>query len=306
MVLFGRFLFGVGVGFVSPLANALILGLYEPKTASAYLGYSTLLMNFGGIIFQYLGGVLSGMGWNYTFWGHLPAIISLIMSFFLVEPDKPADTGEAAPKEKMSPFIWVTALVFFLFNLGNYPLMMYMSFVFMAKGAGDAVAAATALSIYTIAGCVAGAIFGKVFQAMGRFITPLGFAISAVGQFLILIGQNAVIMSCGTALIGFGFSLVMPSFFAYIGMNTPPSTVAFATSINMGLMNVSGFVCSYYLEYLVSKFSPASMTIDGVEYPVYIYTMFYWAIAISIICAVIFLVVNPMKKAQAGGPPPAA
>ncbi|SFB02314.1 Predicted arabinose efflux permease, MFS family [Acetitomaculum ruminis DSM 5522] len=301
MVIFGRVLFGIGAGLISPLGNALILGLYEPKTAASYLGYGTLLMNAGGIAFQYLGGVLSGMSWSMTFWGHGVAVIALIMAFFIPEPPKveaPAGAQEVK-KEKMSPLIWITGAGFFLFNIGNYPLMMNLSSIFTAKGIGDGVAAATALSIYTVAGCVAGLIFGKVFATINRFAVPVGFLLAAVGQFFISMGTNVAMMSVGTACIGFGFSFVMPAFFAYIGMWTAPSTVALATSINLGLNSVSGFVCSYYLSGIVAKFSPEAIEgVDGLQYPGFLYTEVYWAIAISIAMAVIFLVFNPLKYAK--------
>ncbi len=282
LMVFSRALFGVGLGLFTPLGNALILGLYERKTAASYLGYGTLIMNLGGVVMQYLGGILAGVSWSTTFWAYLIGILAFVLCLFLPEPEI-APTPAGKVKEKMSPLIWITAAAFFLLNLGSYPLMMNLSTLFVVKGAGDAVVAATALSLYTVAGMVGGAIFGKVFQKISRFIVPAGFLIGALGIYLVYIGPNAVVMSTGTALMGFGLALVMPAFFAFIGLWTSDSTTALATSINLGLMNLSGFASSYYL----------LLFGDG-----YLYNEFIGAIVIWVVLAAFFIIWNPIKHAR--------
>ena len=165
-ILVTRALVGIGLGLMAPLGNALIIGLYEGQKQAAYLGYGTLLMNGGGIILQMLGGALADIGWKTTFFGHLLGVISIVCLIFLPEPEKaPVQQetgGKPAAKDKISPFVYAIAILFLLFNVLNYPVMLNMSLMFEMKGAGGATMAATALSLYTVAGCVAGFLLSLI------------------------------------------------------------------------------------------------------------------------------------------------
>lgn len=285
MVLVGRAILGVGLGILSPLGNALVLGLYEGQKQAKYLGYGTLLMNAGGIVYQMLGGQLAGMGWQAVFYGHLFGVVGLIMAFFIPEPEVPAAQAEvqqtAPKKEKMTAAVFIIAALFCIFNILNYPVMMNLSLLFESKQAGDAAAAATALSMYTIAGCIAGFLFGAVFKVLKRFTISAGFFLCAVGALLIYAGPSFIVMTLGLCCIGFGFSLLMPAGLGLVGIHTPPSTVAIGTSVVMALMNLGGFISTYYLQ-----------AVEAIMGNV-IYNSILVEIVILAVLAVFFLLYNP-------------
>lgn len=251
-----RAILGFGLGMMSPLGNALIIGLYKGQKQASMLGYGTLCMNAGGIVLQMLGGSLASIpevGWKYVFYGHAFCLVGLVMAFFLPEPEVPAAAAAAdAPKtkEKMNGIVWVIAGLFCLFNVLNFPIMMNISVLFEVRNAGGATAAATSLSLYTVAGCVAGLLFGKIFQLMQRWCLAIGYALCGLGALCVYVGTSGPVMTMGLMLIGFGFSIIMPCFMAWTGMATPPSTVAAATSILMALMNLGGFLSSFWLQLL--------------------------------------------------------
>lgn len=248
-----RAILGLGLGLMAPLGNALIIGLYDGQKQASMLGYGTLFMNAGGIIMQLLGGSLAEIGWNYTFFGHAFSLIGLIMAIFLPEPEVPVVSKEAVAKgakEKVSGTVWGIAVLFCLFNVLNFPIMMNISVLFEVRDAGGAAAAATSLSLYTVAGCVAGFLFGKIFQAAQRWCLTIGYALCGTGALLVYVGGSAAVMTIGLMMLGFGFSIIMPTFFAWTGISTPPSTVAIATSILMALMNLGGFASSFWLKLL--------------------------------------------------------
>ncbi|SFB01914.1 Major Facilitator Superfamily protein [Acetitomaculum ruminis DSM 5522] len=283
-----RAVFGVGVGLMAPLGNALVVGLYEPGKASAYLGYGTLLMNFGGIIFQQLGGFFAGISWNATFWGHAFGLVGFVMAFFIPEPELPAEDSSAAsaPKEKMHPFAWFAAITLFIFNIANYPLMMNLSTFMAQKNAGDAQAAAIVLSVYTVGGCISGLIFGKIYGVVKRFSVSLGLAICVVGICVAYFGANVATIGAGMFLDGFGFSIMFPALIAFVGMLTPPSTQAFGISIVTAFMNLSSFFSAYYLV-VIEHFSGKDNVIGS---------SYFWAMAILGILAVFYIFYNPIKN----------
>lgn len=281
-----RAILGLGLGLMSPLGNALIIGLYEGQKQASMLGYGTLFMNAGGIILQMLGGSLAEIGWNYTFYGHAFCLVGLVMAFFLPEPEKqPPSKEEQATgnKDKVSGMVWVIAILFMVFNILNFPIMMNISILFEVRNAGGAAAAATSLSLYTVAGCVAGFIYGRIFQIAQRWCLALGYALCGLGALMVYIGGAAAIMTIGLMLIGFGFSVIMPTFFTWTGMVTPPSTVALATSILMALMNLGGFLSSFWLKLLTA--------VAGEN----LYSAIIVEIVVFFVTAVVFVIYNPLK-----------
>lgn len=285
-----RAILGFGLGLMAPLGNALIVGNYKGQKQASLLGYGTLFMNGGGIILQMLGGALADMNWQLVFWGHAFGLIGLLMAFFLPEPDAPAPAPEAAhagKKEKMGKAVWVIAILFVIFNVLNYPVMLNISGLFVARNAGTAAAAATALSMYTVAGCVAGLVFGTVFKFAKRWCLALGYILCGLGALCVYAGQTAVIMTLGLILIGFGFSTIMPAFFAWVGVVTPASTVAGAISICMAFTNLGAFISSFWLQLLNAIFGENVMSGLMIE------------IVVFLIIGVIFVIYSPFKEKKA-------
>ncbi len=284
-----RAIMGFGLGLMAPLGNALIIGLYEGKKQASMLGYGTLFMNAGGIIMQMLGGSLAELGWNKTFYGHAFLVIGLVMSFFLPEPDNVSyqkDTGSDGTKAKVSGSVWVIALVVFIFGMLNYPIMMNLSVLFEARSAGGAAAAGTSLSLYTVAGCAAGLLFGKIFQMAKRWCLSLGYVLSALGALFVYVGQSAAVMTIGLVLIGFGFSVIMPACLSWIGISTAPETIALATSIVMAATNLGSFASSLWLQIL--------KMVTGEN----LYSAIVAEIIVLFVTAVIFAVYNPFNAVK--------
>jgi len=285
-----RAILGLGIGLINPLGNALVLGLYEGQKQASMLGFGTLFMNAGGIAFQMLGGGLAEINWNLTFWGHAFCAIGLLMAFFLPEPEKVQKTDRTTPtikKEKIGSGVFLIAILFLLFNMLNFPIMMNVSILFEMREAGGATAAATALSLFTVAGCVAGFLYGAIFKVAKRWCLTLGYALAGFGAMVIFFGNSAVIMSIGLMMVGFGFSVIMPTFFAWAGLVTPPATVAVAISVILALMNFGGFLSSFWLKFLLAVFGESIHSAIIVEIIVFLAT------------AVVFVIYNPLKEKKA-------
>ncbi len=286
MMLVCRAAFGFGCGLLAPLGNALILGNFSGQKQASLLGYGTLFMNAGGIICQMLGGALAGINWQLTFWAHAFLAIALVMSFFLPEPEQaPVQETASGPKEKMSSKVYIIAVLIFVYNLFAYPIMMYVSVLFVNRNAGGATAAATALSMYTVAGVVAGLVFGSIFKVAKRYVMTIGFALCCLGNIIVYFGQTGIVMTIGLMIIGFGFSTFFPAMMAWAGMVTPPTTIAAASSIILACMNLGGFVSSPYISVMTSLFGDNMMI-----------SMLTVQIIFTAVIAVLFIFASPFKE----------
>lgn len=281
-----RLLFGFGLGLIYPLSNALINGLYEGDKRATYLGYGTFMLNLGGIALQTLGGILADIDWQLVFLAHAVSLLALVCAFLLPEPPK----KEAVAK---TGGIWLTApvavigVVFFVYMLMAYPAMLNISVIFSDRLGSGAAVASTALSLYTALAAVSGFFFGMIFKKLKRWCLFLGFAIATIGMVMVQVGNVYIVLTLGVGFIGLGFGIIMPALLAWCAKIAPEGKVAICTSFALAMMNLAGFVSSFYLSGLAAAFG------ESVYSPIKI------AMVVLALMTVAFIVYNPFKETQA-------
>ncbi|MFA0814153.1 MAG: MFS transporter [Anaerofustis sp.] len=292
VILIERAVFGIGLGIISPLGNALILGVYGDDKRAGMLGAGTLMMNIGGIVLQFLGGAMAGIGWNFAFYPHALGIISLVLvMLFLPEPPKmEVPEGAEKPKIKIPGGIWVLSILFGIVMFISYPLLMGMSTLLTANSIGGPTASAVVLSFFTVGGMIGGAIFAPSYKVMKRFIVGVGLALMAIGAALVIYTYNIVLITIGMTLVGIGFSYLMPSVFMIIGMMSSPQAVPMCSSILMALMNLFAFLYTFWNKMITN------ITGDALMMPMVA------GMIIAAIGTVLFFIINPFPKAPAAPP----
>lgn len=286
-IIFCRGIFGIGAGLRNSLGNALVIQMVPEEKKADYLGYGTLVMNAGGIAFQMAGGALAEIQWNYTFLAYLFGVLCLLLYFFQPEPELQEVKQETKKaKGKLPVPAIIIGLFFFIYSLLNYPVMMNMSLLFEARNAGGATVAATALSLYTVGGCVTGLLFGRIFSIFKRFTITLGFLVAALGASLLFFGTNVIILSAGSTLIGMGFSILSPAGYALVSRYVAPEQSALGVAICMALNSLGGFICPYYLNIVKAFFGEFVVSAIGVQGVCFL------------IFAVLFVIYNPYKAKE--------
>lgn len=286
-ILIERAVFGIGLGIMSPLANALVMGVYEGDKIANMTGMVTLAMNIGGMVLQFMGGYFAAIGWNYSFLPHALGIISLILViFFLPEPAAaPAQANaSAAPKEKLPIKVWITVVVYGIFTLTIYPMLVNMSTLIVNRELGTTATAGIVLAFLTIGGMLAGSVFGKVFKMSNRFVLALGFGIAAIGMAMVVFATNVFILTIGVFIEGFAMSTLIPACMMIIGMSAKPTQMAFAVSLFFAGMNLFGFLSTYWIGAI------AGITGDAVTAPIMV------GMGVQAALCLIYLVINPLKS----------
>ncbi|WP_051355776.1 MFS transporter [Acetobacterium malicum] len=286
VILLERAIFGIGLGIMAPLGNALVMGVFEGDKVATMTGLVMLSGNIGGMILQFMGGYFASIGWNYSFLPHALGIISLVLViFFLPEPPKAPvmNNSQMVNKEKLPVKLFIIVLAYGLYTLAIYPMLVNMSTLIVDRGLGTTATAGLVLALLTIGGMVAGSIFGKVFKLSGRFIMALGYALATIGLIMVIIANNIAFLSVGVFIEGFAMSTLIPASMMLISMTVKPSQMALGVSFFMAGMNLFGFLSTYWIGLI------AGISGDAVTIPIAV------GAGVTAVLFVIYLAVNPLK-----------
>ncbi|MCO5387546.1 MAG: MFS transporter [Desulfosporosinus sp.] len=293
-ILLARGLFGLGLGLIMPLNSALIFNLVPPDKQASVMGTNSVVMNIGGIVLQLLGGVLASVNWNYSFLAHALGIITFfIVLIYLPEPQK-AETplGTEAVKLKMPTSVIGWSIVFGIITILDYPSLTNMSSVLLTIKANAAVAGVV-LMFMTVGGMAAGAVFGKVFQKLGRQTLNLGLVFFIGSQIIFSFSQSVTLFIIGEVCLGIGLTFSMSSIYMLAGSSIHPSQTPMAMSIIVSGMSLGGFLSGYFYAAIMEP-----LHITTLRFQYYFGTAGYLAIF------VFFLVAFAMKKQSAPVEPP--
>ncbi|MGB9841009.1 MFS transporter, partial [Thermovenabulum sp.] len=289
-ILIARALFGIGLGIISPLGTALILGLFEGQQRANMLGLSGVVMNLGGIVLQMLGAVMCTISWRHAFLPHLLALITFFMVLsMLPEPEKRKE-DTAAGKDKMPGAVYLIGALFGVSMMLNYPMLVNMSTIIITGNLGDAASAGVVLSMFTVGGMIGGAVFGKLHQYIKLNVIPLSLIIISLGMGSVFYASSLIMLTVGSTLVGFGFSILMPAVMMIIGSIVPPAAFASASGMLMAFMNLGGFVSTYYIALLLN-------INNYIRFPIFV------AMVVYSVSAVVFYTLIKARSSKSITPP---
>jgi MFS family permease len=250
MILVSLGIFGLGLGILFPMGNALVLKFYEGQKRANMMGLSGIAANIGGISMQMGGAFLCAIYWKNTFLMHLIGLITLVcLIFFLPEPPK-APVQESSSKVKLPAMVWTISILCCFIQMINCPMLLNMSTIIISSKLGTAASAGIVLSMFTVGGMIGGAIFGKVFQITGRFVIAIGIAVMGLGLGIINFAPSLVLLGCGTTVVGIGLFIFIPGCMMDLGKYVAPAGIGMATGIFMALANIGLFLTPYYMSML--------------------------------------------------------
>lgn len=290
MILIERGIFGIAIGLINPLGAALIQSAYEGDKRAKLLGLGTLVMNLGGITLTLVAGYLANFGWNYTFYVHSIAIVSLILVIlFLPEPEIKEDTEiTAKQKEKVSipGIVWISCILFGVLFMFNFTIQVNASTLLAERSLGNSTIAAVVIALFTGGGMIAGALFGGFYKVTKRYVFTISLLLGTIGFALVVYGNNVAMIMAGQLLTGFSMFSIMSGVFLIIGMVASPSSFALCNSILFSSMGIFSFLATYWVGMI------ANITGDGTTQPI-----FLGMICIAVFCLV-FAIINPLPKAN--------
>lgn len=281
-ILVCRAVTGFGLGLLIPMANALVNGNFEGERRATLLSMGSLLLNAGGIILQFLGGLLADMDWHATFYAYALFAVAVVMSFFIPE----AETADGGTGEKLNRGIAAVAALFVIYGMLQFSVMQNTAELFESRNAGGATVSGLALSLFTLAGCVGGAAYAGIRKKRPGLVFPTLYAFSAAGLVIEAMSDGAAGMFAGLVLFGIGFGLIIPAFMDWTGVLCSAATLSAGTAIVASSM--------YFGDFL----SMGWKSFQEIVFGEHIVNNLWVMTAVCCVLTVVFLFFNPFGKTQ--------
>lgn len=222
----GRIVYGIGFGLSIPFLGAAIMAWYKPKqreymnTAMAIFPFITNFVLYGFTMPIY-GALGNSWGAALGVWGILTIVVLIVWVIFSKNHVFPQESGEEEGqkedhlygkliKRKEVLILCIT----FICDFASYAFIVGILPTFYQVEAGLSIEKANSLaSIFPFAGIIAVIIAGVIMSASGRRkpMLVLGQLFKFVGFVLVVIGVDSTLGLVGSALIGAGTAMWIPS-----------------------------------------------------------------------------------------------
>ncbi len=285
--------FCIGLGF--PLQSTLALQLFNDKERPRALGFATVSLSVGSIVFMVVSGMLADQNAAYPYLFHAILLIPLILVLTLLKEPSAEDKVETveAPSQvpetgKMPPYAIFTAFMFAVVFFAFYPVLLNMSSVCANENIGGATVAGILLALYTVGNCIGGFIFEPLHRFAGKLVVPIGLVFWILGTACFAFGHNVPLIIIGVLLSGTAVQTVWPGTVNTYSEYVPKNKQSMAVAIFVSGMNIGCFLTTYFIG------AVANITGDtNPRLPI------FYGFFIVLIFGAVWAVVEAIRKARA-------
>lgn len=257
IVLVARTIYGIGVGLATPLANGLVIRLFDGQKRANMMGLGSVIINVASTIFMILSGFVSVINFNLMWLIHLIALIPMVlMMLFLSEPEKTEQ--QSSEKSKLPDIVFILSLAICFIYMNVNAMILNMSTIITTEKIGNAALAGTILSMYTVGGIIGGFIFGKMYKMAGKMTIPLSIMILSLGLGISNFSHSVIMITIGCTIAGVGFFVIFPAILMEAGQKVSVSASAMVSAMILGSINLGGFLSSFYIGLLAMVFGRTS------------------------------------------------
>jgi MFS family permease len=249
-ILIMRGVFGIGVGFLLPISQALVADYFEGRDRDAYMGYSSSNAAIWGIVFTLLGGFLCDIHWRYTFYAHL--LVIPVILFVLAKMPEPAkqQTVERSKPAGLTGKSWSWISIYFIYNIVMFCFITDIAFVISADKIGNAGTAGVVMTFSSIGGIVAGLVLGWITKTFRHYALVFALTFLAAGSIMLVFVHTAPMFMLACAIWGLGFGTFNSLIILEIMGSVAKSATAFALAILTSAMGIGQFLSPMYYSFI--------------------------------------------------------
>ena len=289
IILVMRGIFGLGLGFMTPVISSVVYRLYPEEERAKIIGLSSASMFTSSVLYTLLGGYLGSYSWQHVFLIHIAGLIPLIVVLPLLPKlrkegagaNKDADLPKQGIFTRMPPKCLLFIILNFVFQMLSFPILVNVSFILAELGIESSSTASILLTINTVASAIAGLAFGFIAKAFRRFALPLSLGVSAVGMVVAALSESYALLLIGTSLGSAGTAIMGTALLLEAGFYVKRENIGLFSGVNMAASCIGGFCMTAYTGLLarfglVSSRSP--LMVSGIGVAVLLIIMLAYAI----------------------------
>ena len=262
MILVFRGILGIGIGVTQCVSSALVAENFEGSERDKVQGNLTSAQMLGICVMVFAGGWLAEMKWNFAFYVHLLAILSLILCIMCIPNVKPSatNTGNKEEKQKisLSKGSWIWALTMFVLFIGAQIYSIALSFIVEEKSLGTSVQSGNAMAFFAIGGFLLGLVFGKLAEKAKELTLFTGLCGIIISYLVIAFAGMMFMIYLGAFLFGVSLSICMPCVIVGTAGSVNVFSAGMAISITMCAQNFAQFLCPYIINPISASLSNGS------------------------------------------------
>ncbi|MCM3627070.1 MFS transporter [Paenibacillus glycanilyticus] len=235
-----RAVLGLGIGFITPLMNAIVAEYFEGEERSKMNGLTVGVNGLGGAFFLIIGGAITALGWRGVFWTYSFGIVLLIMVLAFVPSGKSVTTigvGETASNEKLSLPVGVYAVGLLTTGLMvlYYVIPTNLASFVVDNHLGNSATSGYLTAVSFVFVFLAGIVGTKLQHVLRK--GSVAFILFLFGAAFLMLGEahNLWMVAAAVGIVGFGFG------FAYPILLNKMAIVATAAHRTLAIMLMTAF-----------------------------------------------------------------
>lgn len=173
----------------------------------------------------------------------------------------------------------------FFINLAFYAVPANVALFMKEQCIGIAQSAGTVISVFMIAGFIAGVALSYIQKYLKHNSVLFGIGIMAFGYIVLSLAHNLFLVILGSGLVGFSFGILFPSLIILITNKCSSNSCILALSFSSCAQFLGQFISPYTLQLIKNIFGLSSLRNDFV----------ILAISLSISC-LIYLAIKILMK----------
>ena len=256
-ILVMRGILGVGIGICQVVSTAIVADNFSGVEQQKVQGTLQASQMAGAAIMVFAGGWLTEVRWNYVFFVHLLAIISLILVATMVpntKPEKMTTTGDAQ-KTKLTSATWGWVIFMFILFISVQVYSISLSFLVTEKNLGTAADSGLGLAFFAIGGIIMGLLYGSLAKRTKNCAIAVGCLMLVVAYVVIAFAGSMIVCHIGSILVGMAVSAALPGIFINTGMSVDGFSAGMAISVVTCAQNFGQFCCPYIINPIAASIS---------------------------------------------------
>jgi len=258
LLIIDRILLGAATVAVQVSVTAYIADFFSGESRMKMIAWQGMSIEFGGVLFLAIGGVLGEMDWQFPFYIYLIALLCLFLVATIlpkpkgrIENKDNTETKESKSKFKVKLIFVSSLLAMMLFFVGFVTLPLYLpeSFHFSKSETGYLMAFISLIAIMTASQ------MPKMVKTFGAGKTVVfGFLFFMLGYLVLAATISVPFLVLATIFIGIGFGFTIP----ILNHMMLESSTLHNQGKNLGLFSMGVFggqFLSTFIEYFTDNYT---------------------------------------------------